>query len=238
MNPTTPLRPHPVEGWTERHRHPDGVSYWRRGERHRARGWAVERLSVREAWLFGRRIPSPEHDPTVPLVFDGQDAAGCLRWLDADGRVRAEQWVTSGGVEETRLLDGRGRPERHACGGYQRLRVLGTGERRHYEESATGPRLHRVDGPAIEDASQPERSRWFEHGVEAASPAEVLERLELRSRAEASGRLARRRGGPARLEEPWMAAGDHRRVAAFVRRWPESELSWRLALAWPDVWHD
>jgi hypothetical protein len=225
---TTIRDPHPTEGWTELRRHPDGLSYWRRGERHRARGWAVERDGVREAWLFGRRLPSPEHDPATALVFDGQDADGRLRWLDADGALRASQWVTAAGLEETRWFDADGRPERHFGGGYHRARTLGTGERRFFEDAPGGPRLHRLDGPAIEDAASGPRSQWFEHGAAVDSPAALLNDAK---------RLAAVRmacGLPATTLA--LSAGEHARVSSFVRLWPDEELSWELSIAFPDAW--
>lgn len=219
---------HPTEGWTELRRHADGRSYWRRGERHRARGWAVDRGPIREAWLFGRRLPSPEHDPATPLEFDGQDGMGRLRWIDGSGAVRAIQWVAASGVEETHLLDAEGRPEAHGLGGYHLARTLRTGERRFYEDTTTGPRLHRLDGPAIEDAARGTRSQWFEHGLLVDSPVALLNDAK---------RLAAVRGacGLPAATLP-LGARERARVSAFVRLWPDEELSWELSIAFPDAW--
>jgi hypothetical protein len=228
VNPRTRQSAHPEEGWTERRRHADGVSYWRRGERHRARGWAVERANVREAWLFGRRLPSPAHDPATPLEFDGQDATGRLRWVDASGALRALQWISSSGVEETRLLDAEGRPEAHHSGGYHRTRTLCTGERRYYQDTAGGPRMHRLDGPAVEDAARGARSLWFEDGVAVDSPTTLLNDAK---------RLAAVRA-VCGLPSVTLALGarERARVSSFVRLWPDEELSWELSVAFPEAW--
>jgi hypothetical protein len=225
---TTTRDPHPTEGWTELHRHPDGLSYWRRGERHRAQGWAVDREGAHEAWLFGRRLPSPEHDPATPLVFAGQDDHGRLGWLDRDGALRASQWIAANGLEETRWLDADGRPERHRAGGYHRARTLGTGERRFFEDAPAGPRLHRLDGPAIEDAASGARSQWFEQGIEVDSPSALLND----AKRLASVRVAC--GLP--VTTLALSAREAARVSSFVRLWPDEELSWELSVAFPDAW--
>lgn len=222
---TTPPAPHPTEGWTERRTHDDGVSYWRRGERHRTVGWAVDRAGAREAWLYGRRITAPSHPE--PLEFAGQAPDGVIEWRDGSGRLRVEQWTTAGGVDETRHLGADGAPERHP-GGYHRVRTLRTGERRHYEEASEGPVLHRLDGPAVEDAGSAGRSQWFEHGVRVASPEMLLDAAKLRA-------LAAWETGRA-LEPMELAPSEFERIAAVVARDAECELAWELSIAFPDAW--
>lgn len=217
--------PHPTEGWTERRSHDDGVSYWRRGERHRAVGWAVDRESVREAWLYGRRVVAPEH--TEPLWFAGQAADGVIEWRDESGRLRVEQWTTAGGVDETRYLDADGAPGRHP-GGYHRVRTLRTGERRYYDETPAGPVLHRLDGPALEDAGSARRAGWFEHGSRVASPETLLDAAKLRA-------LAAWQAGRT-LEPMPLATDEFERIAAVVARDPECELAWELSIAFPAAW--
>ncbi len=221
----TTTAPHPSEGWTERREHADGVSYWRRGERHRAVGWAVDRAGAREAWLFGRRIPTPAHPEE--LCFAGQAADGVLEWHDEAGRVRVLRWTTAGGVEETRYLGETGAPEAHP-GGYHRVRVLRTGERRFYEETAGGPRLHRLDGPALEDAGSARRSRWLEHGAPVASPEELLNAAKRRAMAAWNRGVA----APAHV----LAEADAERIAAVVAAEPDCELAWELSIAFPTPW--
>jgi hypothetical protein len=228
VNPITIHPPHPTEGWTELRRHADGVSYWRRGERHRARGWAVDRDGVREAWLFGRRLAVPDHDPATPLAFDGQERRGRLRWVDADGALRAIQWLTSSGAEETRLLGADGSPERHTTGGYHRVRTLVTGERRFSEDTSGGPRLHRLDGPAVEDAASGARSQWFEHGRQVDSPATLLNDAKRLAMVRAACCLP--------VATLPLGVRERARVEAFVRRWPDEELSWELSVAFPEAW--
>lgn len=227
MSMRTKPRAHPVEGWNERRDHPDGCSYWLRGERHRANGWAVDRESAREAWLFGHRIPAPDH--AEALVFAGQGDDGALRWADAAGRLRATVRTSAEGVEETRYLDAAGAPERHRDGGHHLRRVLCTGEQRYYElvEGAT-PRLHRIGGPAIEDAGSLLRSRWLEHGLRVESPFAILDDAKRLY-------MARRAAGLPLSPYP-LAEEQHERLVAFLRQSPESELAWELSLAFPDTW--
>lgn len=220
-----PVAPHPSEGWTERREHADGVSYWRRGERHRAVGWAVDRSGLREAWLFGRRLPVPAHPEG--LVFGGQAADGVLEWLDEAGRLRVEQWTTAGGVEETRYVEAGGGDERHP-GGYHRVRVLRTGERRYYEPTPSGPVLHRLDGPAIEDAGCPRRSQWLEHGVPVASPEMLLN---------AAKRTAIAAWNAGASPEPFpLSAAESARISAAVAAEPDCVRSWELSIAFPSAW--
>lgn len=228
MNQITVHSPHPTEGWTEQRHHPDGVSYWRTGERHRARGWAVDRSGGREAWLYGRRLRSPEHDAAVPLEFDGRDQYGRLRWVDPTGALRATLCSTASGAEELRMLDATGRPERHTTGGYHRSRTLVTGERRYYEDTADGPRLHRLDGPAVEDAASAARSQWFEHGRAADSPASLLNEAKRLSTVRAACGLP--------VVGLPLEPHERARVEAFIRLWPEDELSWELSVAFPEAW--
>lgn len=222
---TSQLAPHPVEGWTERREHADGVSYWRRGERHRTTGWAVDRTGTREAWLFGRHLPTPSHPEE--LTFGGQAADGVLEWLDAAGRLRVEQWTTAGGVEETRYLAVGGGVEAHP-GGYHRVRVLRTGERRHYEATPAGPALHRLDGPAIEDAGCARRSQWLEHGVPVASPETLLNAAK---RAAIAAWDSGATPGPFPLSE-----ADAARISAAVAAEPDCVRSWELSIAFPSAW--
>ncbi|MGX5697371.1 hypothetical protein ACWKWP_14320 [Agromyces soli] len=222
---TASTAPHPTEGWTERRSHADGVSYWRRGERHRATGWAVDREGGREAWLYGRRLAAPDHPE--PLDFAGQAADGVLEWRDADGRLRVEQWTTAGGVDETRYLDANGAPGSHP-GGYHRVRTLRTGERRYYAEGPTGPVLHRLDGPALEDAGSARRARWYEDGARVASPEMLLDAAKLRA-------LAAWEAG--RTPEPMpLAPSEFERIAAVVARNADCELAWELSIAFPSAW--
>ncbi|MFB6610596.1 hypothetical protein ACFCVO_09775 [Agromyces sp. NPDC056379] len=228
MTISSRVRPHPTEGWDERRAHLDGVSYWRRGERHRTLGWAVDRDGAREAWLYGHRIPTPDHAPTDPLSFAGQSRSGELRWADGEGTLRVVCSRNAAGVDETRFLDRDGEPERHWRHGHQLTRELCTGERRHYERHAEGWRLHRIGGPAIEDAGSALRCGWFEHG----EPVESLQALLSDARALA---VARYDAGRDPMPHP-LDAAQFARIAAYVASAPDGERSWELSIAFPTAW--
>ena len=221
-------RPHPIEGWDEQRHHEDGTSYWRRGERHRASGWAVDRAGLRQAWLFGHRIATPDHAPTDPLTFGGQSPTGRITWHDRGGRERVTCWQTDEGIEETRLLGVDGEPERHWRNGHQAVRVLRTGERRHYEFDGRGWRLHRVGAPAIEHPDATGPALWFEHGSEVEAPVRLLDDAKRLA-------IARWEAGLDAVPFP-LEPAEFARVAAFVVTSPDDEVSWELSVAFPDAW--
>lgn len=218
----------PAGGWDERRFHPDGISFWRNGERHRSDGFAVEREGAREVWLFGHYVLTPDFREDETLGFGGQSASGHLSWLDADGAVRAVTVTTASGVREARWFNALGSPEEHWRGKYHVSRILTTGERRFYRQAARSdkPALHRVDGAAIEDAGNPVRSTWCVNGARVHGPFELL----IRQTAMAQMALEHRRP----MVQLTLTEVEKSRLRFTVINHPDSVLATDVAIAFPD----
>jgi hypothetical protein len=231
--PTLTTRPYNARGgFNERRRHPDGFSYWRNGELHREDGFAVFRDGRHEAWLFGHQIEVPEHDPRDPLTFAGQTKSGRINWTDSDGSIRAVTVVNASGVHETRWYDAIGDPEEHWRGNYHVRRVLVTGEIRYYRQASatTKPRLHRVDGPAVEDTTNPVRSKWCVDGAPVDGPLELLIKHTMRAEA------AQDHGRPiVRLN---LTDAQKGRLRITVITMPDSSLTSDIAMCFPDEYRE
>jgi hypothetical protein len=230
---TAPTRQyHPKGGWDQKRKHPDGISYWRNGELHNANGFAVFRADRYEAWLFGHHLPTPDHRDDNPLYFGGQTKSGKINWLDDNGDIRAVTVTTSAGIHETRWYDYLGDPEPHWRGEYHVRRMLVTGETRYYKQPAPGakPVLHRVDGPAIEDAKSEVRSIWCLDGARVLGPLELLIKHTVRAQQAAD------HGRPIlRLDLTDQEKG---RLRITVIMHPDSPLSTDVAIAFPDEFHE
>jgi hypothetical protein len=218
-------------GWDEKREHPDGFSYWRNGERHRADGFAVFRDGQHEVWLFGHPIETPSHPTTDPLYFTGQSKTGKLSWADAAGNVRAVVVTNAAGIQETRWYDALGDPEAHWAGGYHVLRLMSTGERRFYKQSdpADKPQLHRLDGPAIEDASSQVKSIWCEDGAKVHGILELLIRHTVRAQQAVDHDRPM-----VRLD---LTDREKARIRITVINFPDSDVATDCAIAFPDEYH-
>jgi len=223
---------HPTGGWDERRKHADGMSYWRNGELHRADGDAVVRDERREVWLFGHPIETPDHDPRTPLTFSGQSKTGRLNWNDSDGAIRAITQIAASGVVETRWYTTDGDPEEHWRGNYHIRRTLTTGEKRFYAQpsTATKPLLHRVDGPAVENAFTPVRSLWCVEGKRVDGPLELLIRHTVRAQQ------AHDHQRP--IIRLVLTDKEKGRLRITVITHPESPLTTDIAVAFPDEYHE
>ena len=232
-SPATLTRTRPYDtagGWNERRMHADGVSYWRDGELHRADGDAVIRDDRREAWLFGVQLETPDHDLRDPLSFAGQTKSGRLIWHDQRGAIRATTVINAAGDSETRWFDADGEPEEHWRGNYHVRRVLGTGEVRYYKQpEGSKPILHRVDGPAVEDAANVVRSVWCVDGARVEGPLELLIKHTVRAEQ------AMQHGRPiVRLP---LTDAQKGRLRITVISHPDTDLASDIAIAFPDEYH-
>ena len=218
--------------YDETRTHADGISYWRNGELHNAQGFAVDREGRQEAWLFGHHLLTPDHLASEPLVFTGQDADGNVNWVDGAGFVRAVSRTTAAGIAETRWFDCDGKPEAHWSGGYHVMRVLLSGETRHYfQPSATAkPLLHRLDGPAIQDPLSPVRSLWCVDGARVQGPLELLIRHTVRAQQAADhGR---------RIVRLVLTPAEEERLRLTVLADERGDLAADIAIAFPDTYAD
>jgi hypothetical protein len=229
---TTPARTYnPRGGWDERRTHKDGYSLWRNGELHCSNGFAVVRDDRHEAWLFGNHLETPGHPENDPLTFGGQTKSGKVNWVDGDLAIRAVTRTNASDVEECRWYDHDGDPATHWSGGYHVRRVLATGEKRYYRQVTAGakPLLHRVDGPAIEDAENPVRSIWCLEGARVDGPLELLIKHTMRAQKAAE------HGRPiVRLD---LTDAEKSRLRITVITHPETPLASDIAIAFPDEFH-
>ncbi|MEC5149920.1 hypothetical protein [Cryobacterium sp. GrIS_2_6] len=217
-------------GYDEVRVHCDGRSFGRAGELHNAYGFAVDRATRQEAWLFGHHLPTPGHAAEDPLHFAGQDADGRVNWVDGQSKLRAAGRTTAAGVQETRWLDADGNPEAHWTGGYHVKRILLSGEERYYSQPLVGakPLLHRVDGPAIADPLSPVRSVWCVDGVRVQGPLELLIRHTVRARQASDHQRP-----ILRLE---LSPAEESRLRLTVIADERGDLAADIAIAFPDVY--
>lgn len=80
----------------------------------------------------------------------------------------------------------------------------------------------------MEDAASGVRSRWFERGHEVDSPAVLLNDAKRLA-------MVRTACGLPVATLP-LGVRERARVEAFVRSWPDDELSWELSVAFPEAW--
>ncbi|KQO98304.1 hypothetical protein [Leifsonia sp. Leaf264] len=224
---------HPTGGWNEKRTHSDGHSYWRDGKLHREDGYAVDRRSNRQVWIGGKLIPAPETKQDVRLTFTGVTKAGYLHWEDQDGMIRVRAHLNARNAYEMRYFDVEGEPEPHWAGGYTLVVHYDDGERRYFRQDYDHgvPKLHRLDGPAIQlpvtTRNHAAKSKWLEDGQRVDGPVELFIRHRMKMKAQ-----------PDDWSPPVITDREAARLRAVVIADPESPIALDVAFTYSNEYSE